>query len=69
MSEKKKPIKMWGGFYSGKLHVRLVDSGHGGWGRNFTHRPAIFLRKTDALREYEDVRELEIYQCFRAEGK
>jgi len=51
-----KQIKMYGGFTKGKLHVRLVDSGFGGWGKSFTHQPALFLRKKDAQAEYEDVR-------------
>lgn len=55
-----KMIKMYGGFVDGKLHVRLVDSGFGGWGKNFSHQPALFLRKADAQKEYQDVRPVSI---------
>lgn len=54
-------MKVWGGFQGGKLDIRLVDSGFGGWGNSFTKAPAIFMSREDARREYQDVRPVEIY--------
>lgn len=53
-------MRFWAGFTDGKLHVRIVDSGFGGWGDSFTEQPAIFKKRDDARKEYEDVREVEI---------
>lgn len=56
-------MKYWGGFSEGKLHVRLVDSGFGGWGNSFRLQPAIFKTKAEARLEYEDVRPIEIKEA------
>ena len=56
----KKPIRMWGGFVNDRLHLRNIDTGHGGWGDHLTDAPAIFRRKMDARAEYQDVRRVEI---------
>ncbi len=49
-------MRMWAGFSDGKLHVRDIDTGFGGWQAGMTNAPAIFARRIDARREYEDVR-------------
>lgn len=59
-------MKFWGGFSEGKLHCSLVDSGFGGWGNTFTMQPAIFSRRDDAKKQYEDVREVEIKEVVKA---
>jgi hypothetical protein len=53
-------MKFWAGFVEGKIHVRTVDSGFGGWGNSFTEQPALFKTKDEARKEYEDVRHVEI---------
>lgn len=52
--------KCWGGFVYGRLHYRDIDTGWVGWGGSLTSAPAIFAFRRDALREYQDVRAIEI---------
>lgn len=50
------PIKAWGGFVDGKLHiVRAHDEAGPEW-----RSPQIFTNKRAARRQYEDVRRVEI---------
>jgi hypothetical protein len=56
-----KVIKAWGGFTDGKLHVRTIDTGFGGWGKDgFGKAHAIFKSRAAARKEYRDVRKIEI---------
>lgn len=50
--------RMWGGFCDGKLDIRDMDTGWGGFGSGDGMRkiPAIFTSRKAARREYEDVR-------------
>ena len=51
-----KPIKAWAGFSDGKLHIVRTNDGAGPeW-----LALAIFKRKSDARKQYEDVRPIEI---------
>jgi hypothetical protein len=50
--------RLWGGFCDGKLDIREMDTGWGGFGSGDGMRrmPAIFTSRKAARQEYEDVR-------------
>lgn len=54
--------KLWGGFSDGKLDIREMDTGWGGFGSGDGMRviPAIFTTKRAARQEYEDVRPVKV---------
>ncbi len=54
--------KYWGGFIDGKLDIREVDTGWGGFGSCVEMRrmPAIFTSRKAAREEYEDVRPIQL---------
>jgi hypothetical protein len=58
---KMKVIKAWGGFLDGKLHVREIDTGFGGYQTTgFIETHAIFRTRTEARKQYEDVRRVSL---------
>lgn len=56
--------KLWAGFTEGKLDLRDMDTGWGGFGSGDGMRviPAIFTTKKAARQEYEDVRPVKIME-------
>ena len=57
MSNKRKyERRVWGGFVGGRLHVRGIDTGFGGWSGRLMPAPAIFTSYRAARKEYQDVR-------------
>lgn len=52
--------KFWAGFTDGKLHIREIDTGFGGFGSGKQRAPALFPSHAAARREYEDVRLVEV---------
>jgi len=54
--------KLWGGFVDGRLDIRNMDTGFGGFGsaHSICRVPAVFASKKRAREEYDDVREVEI---------
>jgi hypothetical protein len=59
--------KLWGGFSDGKLDIREMDTGWGGFGSGDGMRriPAIFTSRKAAREEYQDVRPIEIKEPRR----
>jgi hypothetical protein len=56
-----KQQKLWGGFIDGKLDVRWVDTGFGGYGSTgFRWMPVLFTSYRAAKEQYEDVRRVDI---------
>lgn len=56
-----KAKKFWGGFVDGRLDLTSMDTGFGGFGSDgFRLMPAIFVSKTAAREQYQDVREVEV---------
>lgn len=51
---------VWGGFVNGRLSFTTIDDGFGGWGVTRRPSPALFTSKPAALREYTDVRPVEL---------
>jgi len=56
--------RLWGGFCDGKLDLRDMDTGFGGFGSGDGRRtiPAIFTSRKAARQEYEDVRPIKIME-------
>lgn len=54
--------RLWGGFCGGRLDIREMDTGWGGFGSGDGMRriPAIFTSLKAARQEYEDVRPLKV---------
>jgi len=53
--------KLYGGFVNGKLHTWTEAWTEAKGHKEYTHRrTAVFSRRADAKREYEDVRELRV---------
>lgn len=54
--------RLWGGFCDGRLDVREMDTGWGGFGSGDGMRriPAIFTSMKAARQEYEDVRPISL---------
>lgn len=53
--------QFWGGFCDGKLDMRNVDTGFGGFGREGKRlMPALFPSKALAREQYEDVRRINV---------
>lgn len=52
--------KLWGGFTDGKIGLTLVDDFFDG--KNLRDTPAIFLTRTEARKQYKDVRQVEIHE-------
>lgn len=55
-------LRLWGGFCGGKLDIREMDTGWGGFGSGDGMRkmPAIFTSRKVARQEYEDVRPIDV---------
>lgn len=52
--------QFWGGFVAGKLDIRDVDTGWGGFGNDGKRKmPALFLSRAQAREQYEDVRRID----------
>lgn len=57
----KNVTKLWGGYVGGKLDIRAMDTGFGGFGRDGKRFvAAIFTTKKAAREQYQDVRPVEI---------
>ncbi len=52
--------RCWGEFTDGRLHLHPMDNSYGGFGHGEIIGFAIFTDKARALKEYEDVRRIEI---------
>lgn len=57
--------QFWGGFIGGKLDVRTVDEGFGGWGQERHDEPALYTSRWQARRHYEDVRRVNVSLIVR----
>lgn len=60
MKKKSKPQTFWAGFYDGRIDVREVDDGWGGWGEGKVNMPALFRSGARAREEYAQVRKVKI---------
>lgn len=70
MARKKKFRRIaWGGFVDGKLHAVLIDSGFGGFGQQKHPALAVFLTRTEARKQYQDVRKIEISDAMLSTRK
>jgi hypothetical protein len=52
--------QFWAGFVGDKIDKREVDTGFGGYGEGHTRVPMLFTNRTNARKEYVDVRKVEI---------
>lgn len=52
--------QFWGGFVDGKLDVREIDTGFGGWGEGHSRAPALFLSRDLARKQYQVVRRVNV---------
>lgn len=52
--------QFWAGFCDGHIHTDEVDTGFGGKGVTIVRMPKLFTSRTNARREYEDVRKVEV---------
>lgn len=63
----KKPLRrhqprLWAGFCGGKIDIREIDTGWGGFGsgEGLRKMPAIFTSRKAARQEYQDVRPISV---------
>lgn len=52
--------QFWGGFIDDKLDTREIDTMFGGPGERTVRAPMLFTSRTEARKEYKDVRKVEV---------